>query len=194
MVHAQEVQPSNEKTHKPYITVPPPLSQTRLLGQVTAGAIGGGLGYVGGSVAGALIANCSSNSEAFCGLEEVLLGGVLGWVAGTSTGIFLTGQKKGIKASVSRTYLGVVLGSFAALFLLENNESSDSALNIIISFTVPSIAGVIAFNKTRRYTTKLITKSSSWKSSILFAPSFQYHKVNQTQEVIASIKLLDLKF
>jgi len=131
----------------------PPLRIERIGGEILAG---GGLGIVGalglgaaGVGIGALLGGDDGEGAIIVGMA---IGGGLGYSIGSALGVYLVGDTANETGSLIATFLGGLLGT--GLSFVASVTIGDEVPDVIYFIPVPPIIACIAFNMTRRYTSK----------------------------------------
>lgn len=180
----------------------PPLDDGKILGEILLGGLGGiGLGYAAARI-GSQSVECEGDAGSVCGMFGALLGASMGWMAGSTAGVYVignTGDEHGsLTAAFAGSLVGVLVGATISGVLLHHNDES-----LVIFYTIPPISAAmfatLLFNSSRRY------RSSSNSGSGLIntrdgrvslaVPSICFHPISSDGTVLPqSVNLLKVSF
>lgn len=175
----------------------PPLNYGRILGEIVLGGIGGiGLGYAGARIGGQSF-ECEGEDGFLCGLYGALIGASIGWMAGSTAGVYVVGNAGDERGSLMATLLGslggILIGTVISGALLQDDDESP-----MIFLTVPPISAAIvaafAFNSSRRY--RSISSSASGLIDIrdgrvrFNVPSIYLYQTRMDGKISRSVNLL----
>ena len=161
------------------------------------GSVGSlGVGFLGAFIGGGIGAAGASEDEWFAGLEEGVIGYLIGSTLGSSIGVYLIGSSGDDTGSFGMTFLGSILGTGIGICLMIVVDNLELGF---IGFTLAQSAGATtAFNATRKKKvvaqkeTLLYFKEGKW--------SFSYPKIHlkphplRQGEWIRTVNLVCLEF
>jgi hypothetical protein len=127
----------------------PPLSGSRLTGELLAGTAVGAGGLLLGVLGGRTFADATGCKNEMCLDRHYELGGAAGLVAAAPLAVYAVGSIGNQTGSLAATYAGGIAGGLTGLALLELGEGNEAAGWLAVA--APIFGAMIGFNATRRY-------------------------------------------
>ena len=128
---------------------PPPLPIGRKVAQFL---VGSGTGIITGAMGGVVgygLSTCNDEDDAyFCGLGGIALGVSVGYVFGSSLGVYAVGYDEEASGRFSFTLLGGIGGAVLSGLVLSGLEED---LNLVVLLAGPTLGAMAVNNLTRRY-------------------------------------------